>query len=585
MPKAQRERRERTDNYHLILQWCRNPEQRLYEGIRPITLFGIPPAERADETGVAESTLRRAAAAFDTHGMISLFRPTKAQREDHHRSLPVAMRQLIVDLKAEYPAFTEGEIAAICAIQFSGRRPSHHTVKAVLADGPPPSRTGRQFQRYDEIAKLEERRQAAIRLHAQGWSISTIARYLDVSRPTIYAILKRWVEEGVQGLPDKSHANTNKPGVDLPTRNLIRKKQEENPLLGEWRMFAALKQLGISVPPRTCGRIMAENRRLYGIKPKPEAPHKPNPHPFKATYRHERWCLDIRYLEKHRIPEIKGSFYMITVMDAFSRAILSSDIFQSQDLVCVLIVLYAAVERFGAPRYLITDNGGVFRAKHLLAICEALGIEKEYIHPRQSWENLVETHFNVMRRMSQVHFEQVTSWDQAKLAHERFVTDYNAQPHWAHRKRDDNRLSPAEVLGQETGKLRTPEQLHRIFYTTRHLRRLDRLGYAHFRRWKLYGEETLARHPAVIWLHGDTLTVEYEETPLTQYTVRYQPDKKHFKAIPDARRFETPYRSPQEWLWELDETLWHLAKRLPDYAPRKHRKKGRYTQLPLLGEV
>ncbi len=580
MPKAQRERRECTDNYHLILQWCRNPEQRLYEGIRPITLFGIPPAERANETGVAESTLRRAAAAFDTHGMISLFRPTKAQREDHHRSLPVTMRQLIVDLKAEYPAFTDGEIAAICAIQFSGRRPSHRTVKAVLADGPPPSRTGRQFPRYDEIAKPEERRQVVIRLHAQGWSISTIALYLDVSRPTVYAILKRWVEERVRGLADKSHANTSKPGVDLPTRNLIRKKQEENPLLGEWRMFAALKQLGISVSPRTCGRIMAENRRLYGIKPKPDAPHKPKSHPFKATYRHERWCLDIRYLEKHRIPEIKGSFYVITVMDAFSRAILSSDIFQSQDLVCVLIVLYAAVEQFGSPRYLITDNGGVFRAKHLLAICEALGIEKEYIHPRQSWENLVETHLYVMwnlenslhnlhyvdltldssalfkiaerqfhiiyvmRRMSQVHFEQVTSWEGAKLAHERFVTDYNAQPHWAHRKRQDQRLSPAEVLGEARSSLRSPEQLHRIFYATRFLRRLDRLGYVHFRRWKLYGEETLARHPAVIWLHGDALTVEYEETPLAQYTVRYQPDKKHFKAIPDAKGFETPYLSP-----------------------------------------
>jgi len=493
------------------------------------------------------------------------------------------MRQLIVDLKAEYADFTDGEIAAICAIQFAGRRPSHHTVKAVLADGPPPSRVSRQFPHYEEIGTPEERRQAVIRLHAQGWSISTIARYLDVSRPTIYEILKRWVEEGIQGLPDKSHVNTSKPGVDLPTRNLIRKKQEENPLLGEWRMFAALKQLGISVSPRTCGRIMAENRRLYAIKPQPGEPHKPKPHPFKATARHERWCLDIRYMEKHRIPEIKGSFYVMTVMDAFSRAILSSDIFQSQDLSCVLIVLYAAIERFGAPKKLITDNGAVFRAKQLLAICEALDIEKEYIHARQSWENLVETHFNVMRRMSQVHFEQVTSWEGAKLAHERFMTDYNAQPHWAHRKRDDNRLSPAEVLGQETGKLRTPEQLHRIFYAMRFLRRLDRLGYAHFRRWKLYGEEALARHPAVIWLHGDALTVEYEETPLAQYTVRYQPDKKHFKAVPEARRFETSYRSLQGRLWELDETLWHLAKRLPEYAPRKkRRKKTTLIQLSLL---
>jgi putative transposase len=586
MPKAQRGRRKRTDNYHLLREWCRTPEQRLYEEIRPITLFGVPPAERAQETGLAESTLRRAAAAFDTHGMISLFRPTKAQREDHHRSLPVPMRQLIVDLKAEYPAFTLGEIANVCAIQFEGRQPSKHTVKEVLADGPPPSRMARQFPRYEEISEPEERRLAVIRLHAQGWSIATIARYLDVSRPTIYAVLKRWVEEGVRGLADKSHANTSKPGVDLPTRNLMRKKQEENPLLGEYRMFGALKQLGISVPPRTCGRIMAQHRQLYGLHPPPKDAHKPKPHPFSATFRHERWCLDIRYMEKQRIPEIKGPFYVITVMDAFSRAILSSAILQGQDLACVLIVLYAAVERFGTPKALITDNGGVFRAKQLLAICEALDIEKEYIHPRQSWENLVETHFNVMRRMSQVHCEQVTSWEAAKLAHERLVTDYNAQPHWAHRKREDNRLSPAEVLGWVTNKLRTPEQLHRIFYATRFLRHLDRLGYVHFRRWKLYGEETLARHPAVVWLHGDALTVEYEETPLAQYTVRYQPDKKHFKDVPETKRFETPYRSPQGWLWELDDTLWHLAKRLPDYAPRKRRrKKTPYIQPPLLEEL
>ena len=116
MPQAKRERRERTDNYHLLQQWCRTPEQRLYEGIRPVVLFGLPPTERAQETGLAARSLGRAADAFDTHGIISLFRPSKEQREDHHRSLPVAMRQLIVDLKAEYADFTDGEIAAICAI-------------------------------------------------------------------------------------------------------------------------------------------------------------------------------------------------------------------------------------------------------------------------------------------------------------------------------------------------------------------------------------------------------------------------------------------------------------------------------------
>ena len=67
---------------------------------------------------------------------------------------------------------------------------------------------------------------------------------------------------------------------------------------------------------------------------------------------------------------------------------------------------------------------GCFGRNNCWLVSEALEIEKEYIDPRQSWQNLVETHFNVMRRMSQVHFDQVTSWQGAKLAHERFVTDY-----------------------------------------------------------------------------------------------------------------------------------------------------------------
>jgi transposase InsO family protein len=181
--------------------------------------------------------------------------------------------------------------------------------------------------------------------------------------------------------------------------------------------------------------------------------------------------LDIRSIEKHQIPEVKGPFYVISVMDNFSRAILASDIYQAQDLASVLIVLYAALEQYGCPQRLVTDNGSVFRAKQAMAIYEALDIHKEWIHRG-------------------------------------FVEDYNQQPHLGHRYRDDHRHSPAEVLVWVTGKMRTPEQLHRIFYATRFLRSLDRFGYARFRRWKLYAEEGLARRQTVLWLYGDTLTLE-----------------------------------------------------------------------------
>lgn len=75
-------------------------------------------------------------------------------------------------------------------------------------------------------------------------------------------MLKRWVEEGVSGLDDKSHAPKHQQRkMTLDSMNEIRKLQE-NPELGEWRIHAALKDLGIKLSPRTCGRILALNRSL-----------------------------------------------------------------------------------------------------------------------------------------------------------------------------------------------------------------------------------------------------------------------------------------------------------------------------------
>ena len=144
-----------------------------------------------------------------------------------------------------------------------------------------------------EIPDPASRRLAVISLHAQGWSVTSIAAYLGVARKTVYQILKRWIEEGVRGLEDKSHANTNRPPlVDLRTRNTIRKLQA-NPLLGEYRMHGALLQLGIRLSPRTCGRIMAENRQLYGLTKQGTEKKEPKPHPFAARFRHEIYIMHL----------------------------------------------------------------------------------------------------------------------------------------------------------------------------------------------------------------------------------------------------------------------------------------------------
>ena len=57
--------------------------------------------------------------------------------------------------------------------------------------------------------------------------------------------------------------------MDLKAIDAVRRLQK-NPNLGEFRVHAALAQVCIHLSPRTCGRILALNRRIYGYE-KPES--------------------------------------------------------------------------------------------------------------------------------------------------------------------------------------------------------------------------------------------------------------------------------------------------------------------------
>jgi transposase len=194
--------------------------------------------------------------------------------------------RLIVDLKAEYPSFNLNEVANACYVLF-GRRPDHKTIRRVLAEEPVPLRIARRFLPYREIPERRGRRLAVVTLHSEGWSPKAIAGYLGVHKATVHRVLKRWAEEGIDGLEDRPHGRP--PGVrkvTLKAMEIVRRFQQ-NPHLGEYRIHAALAQIGIHLSPRTCGRILATNRELYGLK-KPKGPVKDKREmPFAARRRHQ----------------------------------------------------------------------------------------------------------------------------------------------------------------------------------------------------------------------------------------------------------------------------------------------------------
>src|SRR5215207_10050446 len=80
---------EPTDDWEQLqfqLDWR---EQQRYELIRPVVVFGAPPVERAQQTGVSASTIYRKVSRFDELGMQSLF---EAEPVEDKRALPPAYR-------------------------------------------------------------------------------------------------------------------------------------------------------------------------------------------------------------------------------------------------------------------------------------------------------------------------------------------------------------------------------------------------------------------------------------------------------------------------------------------------------------
>src|SRR5829696_2971411 len=431
-----------SDDWRQIELLARVPGQRTYELIRQVVLF-------------------------DHLGMASFVPPPKVEK---HRLLPVEVRQAILDAKREHPPLNVHELTTICWARY-GHRPSSHTVKRILAESPPPPRTHRRFPPYHAIADPSQRRLAIVRLHVEGWNAKSIAAYRETSRQTVHTTLKRWAEEEFAGMPDKSRA-PHRPATKVTLRAMTRVKElQENPLLGEFRIHAALKRLGIFLSPRTCGRILALNRKLYGLPKPAPVPREPKPMPFKAARRHQYWSADIRYVD-HGLGDFK--VYSVTILDNYSRAIVASGLSRTQDLGTFLMVLFAAVRQHGAPEGLVTDGGGVFRAKQLLTVLDRLGVVKHETARRQAWQNSIEANFGIQRRLADWDFARAGNWPELLAVHDHWVTEHNFQDHYAHQNRSEDRRSPAAVLHRVCGKLFDPAELHRIVYATRFGRVLDR---------------------------------------------------------------------------------------------------------------
>jgi len=386
-----------------------------------------------------------------------------------------------------------------------------------------------------------------ITLYAQGWSKRSISQFLRVSRPTITTWIGRFEAANFASLEDQSRApRTTGRKAWLPAMVEIYHLQKRHPDAGGFRIWSLRGKTDLSV--RTVERIMAVNRQGYPDIPQGgRTRHRktaPGPHPFKAAAAHEYWFIDGRIMD---FPLEGAKWWSLIVLDGYSRTMLAGVVAPVEASWGALMVLHTACLRYGAPQHLISDKGGAYISDAFEAVCQRLGIDHKKITSTQgeSYMNLMESHFNIQRRLYDYQFSLTRTPGEFEQAHQAFLQLYNTTAHQGLLKEHFNPPIPLQVLGDAKGRRYTPEALERTFARAFFPRTTNRYGCVTLHRYHFYVEEGLPQTPVLLWVDGQEVRAVFDTVVLATYHCRYDQREGTVHDICHGSFLLTRFASPQ----------------------------------------
>ena len=499
---------------------CIDPTHYRYELIRPLLLFPDRPAtQRAQETGTHPETVGRLTRRFEQQGMLGLV-PDTLDVHPAHRQLrvPDTVVHELQRLKGLYEGFGFRELARII-FHTTMYRLTGQTAQRLWERLPPAAPPSRPLLDYHSHPERAHARLEVITLSAQGWSKRSISQFLQVSRPTITTWIARFERDNGASLEDKSSApHTPARTVWLPVMLEMYHRQKRHPDAGGFRIWSLRGKTDLSV--RTVERMMALNRQVYPDIPGTAGHHTPKaapqPHPFKASAAHASWCIDGRMmdvaLEGHR-------WWSLIILDGSSRTMLAGAVAPSEASGVALTVLSTACQRYGVPVPVISDSGGAFISNAFEGVCTRLTIDHKTISSTegQSYQNLMETHCNIQRRVYDYQLALTRTPREFEEAHQRFLDLYNTTAHQGLLTERFASPIPLHVLGESKGRLYPPQELARKFAQALFVRTTNRYGCVTLHRSHFYVDQGVPQTPVLLWVSSEDLRAVYDHVLVAEY--------------------------------------------------------------------
>jgi transposase InsO family protein len=226
----------------------------------------------------------------------------------------------------------------------------------------------------------------------QGEKVADLCREYGISRKTGQKFKKRFEDEGLRGLEDRSRAPHVIPHKTPPeVVAVVVAERKRHPSWGPRKIKETLeRKLNRPFPaPSTIGDILEEHGLIVPRKPRPRYTSKPT-RLRQVTAPNDVWCVD--YKGQFRLGD--GTYcYPLTITDQFSRYILGCE---GMGAICEDAARDVCEEVFrahGVPTAMRSDNGVPFASTGLAGLTKLsaywlrLGIELERIRPGHPEEN------------------------------------------------------------------------------------------------------------------------------------------------------------------------------------------------------
>jgi putative transposase len=387
--------------------------------------------------------------------------------------------------------------------------------------------------------------------------------------------LTRFEAEHCAGLMDHKRGPKAPRKRCFPVMVAVYHLQKRHPDAGEFRIWSLLGNTEISV--RTVGRIMALNQQVdddipHGRKPGPTP--TPHPHPDKACRLHEDWFIDGRRMD---CALEGGKWWSLLMWDGDSRTMLAGAPVEASWV--ALMVLSTACLRYGVPQALISDSGGAFTSHECAAVCTRLQINHEPMESTkgESYQNLMETHFNIQRRLFDSQFSLTTTPLELEPAHQACMELYNTTAHQGLMQDHFDPPIPLAVLGEAKGRVYRAEERSRKFSHALCPRTTHLYGCVPLHSYHCYIEAGLPKTQVFLWVYGEQLRAVFDNVVVAEYRCRYDWRTHKVKDIREGVFDPTRYASLQGVLLPFDpheSLVWYR----PQFGRRPTRSSARERQ-------